>query len=275
LSADIVDGSAIGLFAGATPSALTRIDSAGFDNRDSLFYEGTPVSPGGAGTGGITTDGEYSFVRRLASGFPQDTGNNDADFIFVSNTGGTFTTRASILGAPGPENLAGPRVRDSGSEIQSRFIDPAVSATVAPNRVRTQRASCPTCDNTKSNLGTMEIRRKFVNLTGAAVTRLRFRVVDVTTLNNRVAGDADMRTLSASGNFSVITSGGNVTVQSLTLEAPSDAVTNGGGLNSTLSAGTITLGTPLAYGDSINVNFLLGVQQSGNFRFYVHVEAVP
>jgi hypothetical protein len=39
--------------------------------------------------------------------------------------------------------------------------------------------------------------------------------------------------------------------------------------------GTITLATPLANGNSVNIHFLLGVQQSGVFRFYVNVEALP
>jgi hypothetical protein len=42
-----------------------------------------------------------------------------------------------------------------------------------------------------------------------------------------------------------------------------------------LSAGTITLGTPLANGASVNVNFLLGVQTTGTFRFLIIVEALP
>jgi len=42
-----------------------------------------------------------------------------------------------------------------------------------------------------------------------------------------------------------------------------------------MSAGTITLGTPLANGASINLQFLLGLQQTGNFRFYVNIEALP
>jgi hypothetical protein len=46
-------------------------------------------------------------------------------------------------------------------------------------------------------------------------------------------------------------------------------------LNSSLSAGTVTLGTPLAPGAAINVQFLLGVQTTGSFRFIVIVEALP
>lgn len=277
LSTGIVDGSGLGLFAGATPAAATRIDSAGHDDRDALFFEGTPISPGGAGTGGITVGGEYTFLRRMVSGFPQDSGNNDADFIFVSTTGGTFSTRVSMLGAPGPENLASPILRAPDTQIKSMLLDPAQASSSVPNRARTQRASCPSCDNTKSNAGTLEIRRTFVNNTGASVTRLRFRIVDITTLNNRVpATDADLRALNAAGSISVtVTGGGSVTVQNLTLEAPSDAVTNGGGMNSTLAAGTITTVNPLAPSASINVNFLLGVQVTGNFRFFVIVEALP
>ena len=46
-------------------------------------------------------------------------------------------------------------------------------------------------------------------------------------------------------------------------------------LNSTMSAGTITLATPLASGASINLQFLLGVQQTGSFKFFFNIEALP
>lgn len=39
-----------------------------------------------------------------------------------------------------------------------------------------------------------------------------------------------------------------------------------------LSSDSVTLATPLAPGDSINVHFLLGVQQTGSFKFYVNLE---
>jgi len=42
-----------------------------------------------------------------------------------------------------------------------------------------------------------------------------------------------------------------------------------------MSAGTITLATPLANGASVDVRFLLGIQQTGSFKFYVNVEALP
>jgi hypothetical protein len=50
---------------------------------------------------------------------------------------------------------------------------------------------------------------------------------------------------------------------------------SGGGFNSTLSAGTITAGSPIAPGATINVNFLLNIVQAGTFRFFVTVEALP
>jgi hypothetical protein len=50
---------------------------------------------------------------------------------------------------------------------------------------------------------------------------------------------------------------------------------NGGAFNSTYSAGTITLGSPLANGASINLRFLLGIQQTGNFRFFINGAALP
>jgi hypothetical protein len=50
---------------------------------------------------------------------------------------------------------------------------------------------------------------------------------------------------------------------------------NGGAFNGTYSAGTVTLGTPLANGASINVRFLLGIQQTGTFKFYINVETLP
>ncbi|MCM3905878.1 MAG: hypothetical protein ND866_29665 [Pyrinomonadaceae bacterium] len=49
----------------------------------------------------------------------------------------------------------------------------------------------------------------------------------------------------------------------------------GGGYNSTLSAGVVTLATPLAAADSVNVRFLFGVENTGKFLVFVFVEALP
>ena len=65
-----------------------------------------------------------------------------------------------------------------------------------------------------------------------------------------------------------------MTVQATTLEQPPTQAI-GGGYNSTLSSGTITTGTPLGNGNSILINFKLGVEKTGQFRFYIIVEALP
>ena len=78
----------------------------------------------------------------------------------------------------------------------------------------------------------------------------------------------------------VITVNGNpTTVEGTTLEQPATTPPMdgglGGGLNNSLSVGSITLGTPLLNGQTVNVQFLLGVQRDGAFRFAVNVEALP
>jgi hypothetical protein len=122
--------------------------------------------------------------------------------------------------------------------------------------------------------GTLSIQRRFKNTTNDPITRLRFRVVDITTLNTPLASapQADMRVLSSTGTVTNSQGEEVITVTGLTLEEP-PAQANGGGLNSTL---TVALpGNMLAPGSSIDVQFLLGVQQQGNFRFLVNVEALP
>ncbi len=119
------------------------------------------------------------------------------------------------------------------------------------------------------------------------MTRLRFRVIDITTfpapsgfadLRPRtstlvvVSGINDAATCLASNG--VATTPCTVNVQGSTLETP-PSQPNGGGFNSSLSAGTVTLGTPLANGASLNLRFLLGIQQTGSFKFYINVEALP
>ncbi|PYS91524.1 MAG: hypothetical protein DMF64_11805 [Acidobacteria bacterium] len=63
-------------------------------------------------------------------------------------------------------------------------------------------------------------------------------------------------------------------IEGLTLEEPPTQA-QGGGLNSPLSAGVITMASPLGPNNSINVHFTLGVMQGGNFRIFVNVEALP
>lgn len=98
-------------------------------------------------------------------------------------------------------------------------------------------------------------------------------------------GQADLRALSSVDEVSVgpvndattCTAAGAgappciIAVKGTTLEQPPNQ-TNGGGINSTL---LVTLGSPLANGASLPVNFQLGIMQTGTFRFYIIVEALP
>jgi hypothetical protein len=42
-----------------------------------------------------------------------------------------------------------------------------------------------------------------------------------------------------------------------------------------MSAGVVTLATPIANGASVDVRFLLGIQQTGSFKFFFNIEALP
>jgi endonuclease G len=264
LAADIPDGAGVALFNNNTTfDAGTRLDAAGFSGvGDPNYRESAGLTP----AGGVVEDGEFSFVRRLAvGGVPADTDNNEADFLLVSTNGGVYSSRQSGLGAPGPENTSSPIQRNS--QVTLTLLDPAHSSSESPNRTR-DFTSDPA---NNSQFGTMAIRRTLMNNTGASITRLRFRIVDVTTYPVP-AGTADLRART-SGPVTVSVSGVDRTVQGTTLEEP-PAQASGGGNNSTLAAGTVTLAAPLANSASIDLQFLLGVQASGYFRFFVNVEAV-
>jgi hypothetical protein len=205
-----------------------------------------------------TPGGEYAWMRDISAGTPRDTNNNAADFVLVSTNGGVVGGLQSVLGAPGPEGSGSPIAATSRFGIL--YLDPTAAPTAAPNRVRDLT---PNPAN-NSTFGTLSIRRRFVNNTGGPVTRLRFRIINITGFPVTDASRADVRAITSVD--AVIN--GNM-VRGLTLETP-PAQAFGGGLNSILS-----INTPLANGESIAVEFRLGVQKTGNYRFYVNVEALP
>ncbi len=110
------------------------------------------------------------------------------------------------------------------------------------------------------------------NNTGVNVTRLRFRLVDMTTYPT-ASGFADLRARTSGAVTVTVTGGASKTVQGTTLEAP-PSQPNGGGHNATLAAGTVTLAQPLANGQSIDLQFFVGIQTTGTYRFFLNVEAV-
>lgn len=266
----------------------TRFDAAGpVEEANTLYKEGTGLPNltffsidyawvrDECGKGGsITTLGACTIST------PKDTDNNAADFFFV-DTDGNSAGGGQRLGAPGPQNLSSPIQRNS--TITENRLDASIAQANPPNRVRDFTGD----SGNNSQFGTLSIRRRFVNNTGANITRLRFRVIDTTTFP-APSGIADLRlrtsslvvvalindgvTCAATGTPS--TAPCTVSVQGTTLEQP-PSQPNGGAFGSSIAAGTVTLGTPLANGASINLLFLFGIQQTGTFKVYVNVEALP
>jgi hypothetical protein len=278
---DIPDNAGIALFSSNTPAEFVlanRLDAVGSTSEaNTLYKEGTgypaltPFSIDYAlyrdtcgKSGSITTFGQCSITT------PKDTNNNAADFIFV-DTNGTSAGAGQRLGAPGPENLSSPIQRNSSMTVT--LLDPCVAGPSPPNRVR------DFTPGSGANFGTLDIRRTVTNNTGGNVTRLRFRVIDVTTFP-APSGIADLRPLTSTNVVVTVdrapcgSGTSNVTVTGTTLEQP-PSQPNGGGFTSSMSAGSVTLATPLANGASIDVRFLLGIQQTGNFKFYINIEVLP
>jgi subtilisin-like proprotein convertase family protein len=301
-SAGIPDNAGVALFnnnIGTTSYVLgNRMDAVGSTSEANAVYkEGTghlPLSPSPAFI-------DYSLVRKLVGGgctgsggggncttvaqvqttpgpvvTPlQDTDNNAVDFIFVE-TSGASVGAGQRLGAPGPENLSSP-VSVDGIGLTASAADPSRPSNAPPNYVRLGGPWCgppnpvvPPCDfGTNSDVGRMDIRQKFTNNTGANITRLRFRIVDITTFPAQ-SGVADLRPMT-SGDIGDPILG---TVRGTTLEQP-PSQTLGSGFNGTLSVGAITLGAPLPPGGRIDVRFVLGVVVPGAARFCVAAEMLP
>jgi hypothetical protein len=259
---DNPDNGGFAIFKTSNPANFvvgTRMDSVGFSGiAAGLFREGAGLPP-------ISTTnptGQASHVRFIGRlGEPHDTGVNEADFIYVNPVNELSPT--PMQGAAGPENLDSPRVQSS---LVDSLVAPCIASTLAPNRVRVG----------SGNAGTLSIRRTLHNNTGGAVTRLRFRVVEITTAPAPDLATAILAVTSSSNSTEASPCGPSVTIKGLTLEdTPVPVQPQGGGQNSILSAGTITLATPLANGSSISVNFLTNVVKAGQFRFFVNVEALP
>jgi hypothetical protein len=281
---DIPDNAGIAIFNTSIPADFTlanRIDAVGSTSEaNTLYKEGTgypalvPFSidysfyRDNCGKGGSIT----TFGACPTGGNLKDTNNNAADFVFV-DTNGTSAGAGQRLGAPGPENLSSPIERNASFAVN--LLDVCVAPASPPNRVR-DFTSDPVNNST---FGTLDIRRSVVNNTGGNVTRLRFRVLDLTTFP-APSGIADLRPRTSTAVVVTVdrppcgSGTSNVTVQGTQLEQP-PSQPNGGGFNSSMSAGTVTLATPIANGATLDVRFLLGIQQTGSFKFFINVEALP
>jgi hypothetical protein len=260
---DIPDNSGLGLFNSAIAQNFqleNRIDAVGSAGTSELYREGT-------GLPSITPHSvDYCWVRKtnLETGLPQDTDNNVTDLILV-DTNATPLGGGQRLGSPGPENLSSPR--DNGNNIVQSKLDPAQEDTAAPNVVRDLTGD-PVND---SSLGTLSIRRTFTNNTGNSITRLRFRVIDLTTYP-QPTDTADLRVITSNSTTTNLTNGATVDVLGTKLEQPPWQIV-AGGINSSLTVASVTPGTPLIAGATVNLQFLLGVEQIGCYRFAVLAES--
>ncbi|HEX8492266.1 MAG TPA: lamin tail domain-containing protein [Pyrinomonadaceae bacterium] len=264
---DIPDGGGIALFKTSEPLNFTtpnRLDAAGYNTAPPLYREGAGFPVGAAES---LYNIEYSFFRDLTSGSPRDTNDNIVDFK-GADTNGNNTGAGQRLGAPGPENLSSP-IPTGSSKIRVDLLDPAVTSDQPPNRVR-DATSDP---GNNSAYGTMSIRRTLVNVSSQPITRLRVRIIDITGYPY-ISGTSDIRAISSTDLLVARTDGSVVMVNGTTLETP-PAQINGGGWNSTLSANDINLSSPLYPGQGYSLQFMLGVQQSGSFRFFIIIEALP
>lgn len=295
---DIPDNAGIAIFnnslGGGSFSLANRIDAVGSTSEANTTYKE------GAGYPALTPFSiDYSFVRKVPGGCtgsgnpptgncssvpaiqttpgptgtqPVDTGDNAADFIFV-DTNGTSAGSGQRLGAPGPQNSTAPGVLDGAANVA--LLDSCIGASLAPNVVR-DFTSDPANNST---FGTLDIRVTYTNTSGGLIDRLRFRVLDITTFPS-ISGVADLRPRTSTAVVVTVdrppcgSGTSNVTVQGTTLEQP-PSQPNGGGYNSSLSVGTVTTATPIANGASVDLRFLLGIQQTGAARFCVAAETVP
>ena len=255
------------------------LDAVGFGNDPAPFRENT----------GLTVlspiDKEFSYARKVTTtGYPQDTNNNASDFWLVSTDATVFdacsdapicttyaNTFASVLGAPGPENLSSPVNRTS--QLKSSLIEPAAGSLGGANAVRD---STPGTPGSPTAFGTLTLRRRFTNTTGGAVTKLRLRVTNITTINSPGAGatQADIRALTSATQSISVTNNGvttEVDVRKATLEEP-PTQEKGGGYHSSLLVDIP--GVSLINGNSVVVNIRFGVAKGGAFSLAYVVEAL-
>lgn len=272
----------------ASLSSVNRLDAVGFGinvgGACNLLREGSTLP---AAFGSTL---EYTFFRYqcaflvpgcLVPGAKRDTNDNSGDLFFAETTGAPVAGVGERLGAPGPENITGPRSVNGG--VQLSLLDSTVAANAAPNQVRDFTSDPPN----NSTFGTYSFRRRFSNNTGSTITRLRFRITEMTTDVGPSSMFADLR---ARTSMAAVVNGINdpttcattgtpttvpcqVTAQATTLEQP-PAQAAGGGFNSTLTA---TLPSGLPTGQSMNFNFLFGVQNNPTsfFRVCFVVESLP
>ena len=264
---DIDDDRGIALFDSAASGNWTlahRLDAVGFNNSAAaaaqLSREGTALASAG------NANGQYSWVRKIDKESMRaiDTNNNAADFQFISNNGGMYNGVLSVLGYPGPQNLNDPNER--GSTLIGTLIPDGSSPTGFKLNTRDLLDT-----GTNKTFGTLTGYRRITNSGTETISKLRFRVVEMTTKNSPLVCGAqcpqsDIRYLSSG-----IVPSGNPKGTKIEKEADQGL---GGGVNTSGNVeGVLDLGAnPLLPGQFVDVEFVLGVETKGYFRFFVSVE---
>lgn len=278
---EIPDNAGIALFNTANAaqfSLATRLDAAGSSSESNpLYKEGT----GYPALAVLLID--YSFHRDpcgkrgdvsmpgpcVDRGFARDTNNNAQDFVFV-DTNGTSAGAGQRVSAPAPQNLSSPL--NGSFRITTSPIDSCTDRMSGQNIFRN-----PTpLPQVNSPAGQLNIRRTITNNSGVPITRLRYRIIDLSTFP-APAGYADLRAISSENTTVIVdrppcgSGNSSVTAYGTTLEQPPQQL-NGGGINSSF---TIPLAADLAPGASIDVNFRFGVHQTGEYKIGLVPESLP
>ncbi|HVH35287.1 MAG TPA: hypothetical protein VM847_14375 [Tahibacter sp.] len=278
---DIPDNAGIAIFRtslAASFNLANRLDAVGSASEANTLYRE------GAGYPALTPFSiDYAFHRDACgkrgnipnlsacpnAGFVRDTNDNAADFVFVDSNG-TSAGAGQRLGVAGPENLSSPL--RYGLPLPVGALDACVPPAGSPNLVRVFTSD----PANNSTFGTLDLYRTITNNTGAPLTRLRYRVTEISTFP-APSQTADLRPrtstpISVTVDRPPCASGtSSVEVAGTTLEQP-PSQPNGGGFNSTFS---VPLGGGLLPGASIDVHFLFGVQQPGLFKLALVPEALP
>src|SRR2546421_6361347 len=221
-----------GTFASGT-GPVFREDAVGFKKKNSDTFsnpqhptvrEGAGLNPIGrqdpASRAGLSPDPnevrEYSFVRKhitasngaWSGATYQDTNDNTADFVLVSNTGdvtnltqaaldgfafqlasaspfdpspagfpGTEAATIPVFGAPGPQSKASPIERDYNTQFIRSLFDTGSAANVSPNIERNSQIVCG------GSRGDLLLRFTYKNATTLTQNNLRVRWIDISTFN--------------------------------------------------------------------------------------------
>jgi hypothetical protein len=248
------------------------VDAVGFGGAPGGYSQGTALQ-----FPGTLPSGQFAWTRRFENGQPVNTDDNRSDFAFVAVGNNDGTHGSPELGAPGPSDSSSMKVHND--VLQSSLLDSGAGETDSPNEIYT--AGSP---------GTLIINRVFTNCSGqtptpgtacanvpsgtsaATVTRLRFRITGLTTLDSpgAGAGQAVLKADTSGGEPGIATTCGSTDVVGMLLDAPSTS--GSGGLNSTWMATADLPGGRLSSGDCINIEFKFDVSQVGSFSFAYNAE---